>query len=166
MATPKLRDLCQPFANGLLDKARALDRLDLTKHQTAGFVTSMSVDIRKLCDITVPTHIRPEVSQSAMDLAEAMGIDLRRQTYQSQPKFDPGRHLFHYEHMTPVATVVAAVRRAGTVEEVVGLLETGIRVAWITKDENSQLNALGYASKRPDPDAAYAEAGITLMAAP
>ena len=85
MATPELRDLCLPFAHGLLDKARALDKLELTKHQTAGFVTSMSVDIRKLCDITVPSVILPEVSQSATDLAEAIGIDLRMQTYQSQP---------------------------------------------------------------------------------
>jgi hypothetical protein len=38
-------------------------------------------------------------------------------------------------------------------------------VAWITKDENNQLNALGYAKNRPDPDAAYQEAGITLLPA-
>lgn len=123
----------------------------------------VSVDIRKLCDISVPAIILPEVSESAANLAAELGVDLRAQTYQAQPKFDLGRSVFHYEHMTPVASVVAAVRNAGTIDEVVGILESGIRVAWITKDENKQLNALGYANHRPDPDAAYKEAGITLL---
>jgi hypothetical protein len=62
--------------------------------------------------------------------------------------------------------VVAEVRRANDVAEVMRELQRGIRVAWITKEENARLNALGYAKNRPDPEAAYRAAGIILLPNP
>ncbi|WP_329462071.1 hypothetical protein [Streptomyces sp. NBC_01431] len=51
MATARFEYLCRPFAQGLLDKARALIELDLNQHQRARLRESVSVDVRKLCDI-------------------------------------------------------------------------------------------------------------------
>lgn len=56
-----------------------------------------------------------------------------------------------------------ALDSAGSIGEVVQVLADNLRLAWITKEEDARLTALGYRHKRPDPDAAYAEAGIVLL---
>lgn len=70
--------------------------------------------------------------------------------------------MFHYEHMQPIASVRTAVAKAASPEEVVQILRREVRLAWITKEEDARLTALGYGYKRPDPDAAYAASGIQL----
>jgi len=37
------------------------------------------------------------------------------------------------------------------------------KIAWISKDEDKELNRLGYKQVRPDPDKAYYEAGINII---
>jgi hypothetical protein len=68
--------------------------------------------------------------------------------HQLQPKFDLGRAMFTYEDMTGGH---CRSRSANTVDEVVGVLATAIRVAWITEDENKQVHALGYSWPRRQP---------------
>lgn len=50
---------------------------------------------------------------------------------------------------------------AASPRDVRKILETA-RIAWILKEEDRRLTKLGYRAMRPDPDAAYREAGITL----
>lgn len=65
--------------------------------------------------------------------------------------------------MQPIVAIRAAVAAAASPEEVVQTIRRELRLAWITKEENLRLSALGYNSIRPNPDAAYAEADIVLM---
>ena len=64
--------------------------------------------------------------------------------------------------MQPVGVLLTMTAEASSVEEVVDLLRRELRLAWITKEEDQKLNALGYKSKRRDPDVAYADAGIVM----
>lgn len=161
-ATPSLAALAAIFAPGILHKGEALRSLVLTTPQRARVRESIGLDIRKLCDMAVPAVRPPEISLAAAAAASALGVELERETWQSQPRFDPGRRVFHYEHVTPVSVLVERTTTAATVEEIIQVLESGLRLAWITKDEDARLTRLGFRHKRADPDAAYALAGITL----
>jgi hypothetical protein len=44
-----------------------------------------------------------------------------------------------------------------------GGLKARLRIAWILKRENEQLDRLGYRSERVDPEGAYREARIELL---
>lgn len=160
----RFAQLARPFARGIHDLLAALEdpHLDLNPHQAARIREAVSVSIRKLCDVLVPDARHPEVSIAAAEQAAALGVDLRVQTWQTQPRFDPGRAVFHYEHMRPVVAIRLALGVAGSPDDVIETIRRDLRLAWITKAENLRLTALGYNSVRPDPDAAYAEAGIAL----
>ena len=158
-------DLTRPFARGIHGLLLALEdpALELNKHQAARIREAVSVSLRKVCDVLVPDARHPEVSVAAEQRAASLGVDLRTQTWQTQTKFDPGRILFHYEHMRPIVAIRIALGSATTPDEVVETIRRELRLAWITKEENLRLTSLGYNSVRPDPDAAYADAGITLV---
>lgn len=89
--------LARPFAVGIHELLRALDdpTLPLSKHQAARIREAVSVSLRKLCDVLVPDPCPPEVSVAAAERAAGLGVDLATQTWQTQPKFDSGRVLFH-----------------------------------------------------------------------
>ncbi|HSE10908.1 MAG TPA: hypothetical protein VLB29_19755 [Nocardioidaceae bacterium] len=165
MSTDRFGDLTRPFARGIYDLLRALDDppLQLNKHQSARVREAVSVSIRKVCDVLVPDARHPEVSVAAAERAAELGVNLWVQTWQTQTKFDPGRSVFHYEHMRPIAAIRNALGSATSPDEVIETIRRDLRLAWITKEENLRLTSLGYNSVRPDPDAAYAEAGIVLM---
>ncbi|MEU9379465.1 hypothetical protein AB0D38_00030 [Streptomyces sp. NPDC048279] len=163
MVTPRFDYICRSFVQGMLDKACAYRELELDAHQKARLKDSINVDVRKLGDMLIPDARYPRISVTAAEKAAAIGADLRQQTWHSQKRtFDPKRAVFHYEHMTPVAQTVSALIVADSAEKVLQIV-SGLRLAWITKEEDARLTALGYRHKRPDPDAAYAEAGITLL---
>lgn len=103
------------------------------------------------------------MSVAAAEKAEALGVDLTLQTWQTQPKFDPRRIVFHYEHMQPIGAIREALKSARSPDDVIETIRQELRLAWITKEEDRRLSALGYNSKRSDPDAAYEEAGILLI---
>ncbi|WP_329462070.1 hypothetical protein [Streptomyces sp. NBC_01431] len=103
------------------------------------------------------------MSTAAAELAAGLGVDLRRETWHSQPKFDPGRAVFHYEHMNPVGEIVSRLGAAECAGDVVVLISESLRLAWITKEEDCRLTALGFRQRRPDPQGAYAQAGIVLL---
>ena len=166
MSAPDLTPYCAIFARGLRDKATALDGMALTAKQTAALRKSISTDIRKLCDMVFPAVKPYDISVAAADAAAALGVDLQAQTWDTQTKFDPKRQVFHYEHMATVADIVDAVLAADSVEQAADELAQRIRVAWILKEEDARLTRLGYRKRRPDPDAAYAEAGIPMVPLP
>ena len=165
MSTDRFGDLTRPFSRGIHDLLLALadPALQLNDHQTARIREAVSVSIRKVCDVLVPDARHPEVSVAAAERAAELGVDLRVQTWQTQAKFDPGRTVFHYEHMRPVVAIRLALAAVASPDDVIEVIRRDLRLAWITKGENLRLSALGYTSVRPDPDAAYADAGIVLM---
>jgi hypothetical protein len=65
--------------------------------------------------------------------------------------------------MQPIAAIRLALQGAACPDDVTETIRKELRLAWITKDENLKLSALGYNSVRPDPGAAYHEAGIVLV---
>jgi hypothetical protein len=157
-----LAPYCAIFARGLRDKATALEDMALTAKQSAALRKSIFTDIRKLCDMLFPA-VRPYgISVAAAEKAAALGVDLQAQTWDTQTSFDPGRQVFHYEHVATVADIVEAVLAAGSVEQAADELAQRVRVAWILKEEDARLSKFGYRHRRPDPDAAYAEAGIEM----
>ena len=165
MPAATLRQVAEPFALAMAHKAQALVSLELTRTQAAALSKSMSEDVRKFHDAVVPALIPYDISEAAAAVAAERGLDLAALTYGGQPKADPRREAFHYEHMVTISTIVAKARALADVEAIIDLLCSS-RVAWITKAENGELTRRGYNSRRDDPDAAYAEAGIRLARVP
>lgn len=150
--------LLMTFAVSIHTKVTALQTVELSDAQRARLAESVSDDIRKCTDL-----VEPMVSRGALEKAAELGVDLYSQGWHDQPTFDKGRHVFQFEHVCPVYEVRAYCIAARSVEEVVDVLRTQLRVAWVLKSEDRILSQLGYRSHRPDPDAAYREAGIELI---
>lgn len=53
---------------------------------------------------------------------------------------------------------------AGDVDAIVAVLADRLSVAWVLKEEDAELNRLGFKAVRQDWRAAYAAAGIRLLA--
>jgi hypothetical protein len=157
---------CAIFSRGLRDKATALETMALTPKQASALTKSISTDIRKLCDIVFPAVKPSAISAAAAEAAAALEVDLQTQTWDTQTSFDRDRQVFHYEHMATVADIVDAVLAADSVQDAADALAQRIRVAWILKEEDARLSGLGYRHRRPDPDAAYFEAGIQMLPPP
>lgn len=155
--------LVQAFAEGMVPKVEWLRRGTGTRGQVSAVRASLTQEIRKLCDALAPEYLRPAVSQRAAAAAQAIGVILCEQTWHTQTRFDPGRRIFHLEHVVPVEAVRAGATAATNAEDIVRVLH-GIKIAWILKEEDAELKRLGYRIRRPDPAAAYAEAGIVLVA--
>lgn len=148
--------IVEGFARSIHAKAELLRQTDLTKQERQRVMEAVSVDIRKYTDL-----IDHEASDAALAVAAEMGVSLVGVGWHDQHKFDAGRERFITEHVIPVKTIRASCLAATTVEGVATAL-AGARVAWILREENAQLNALGFSSKRPDPREAYLQAGISL----
>lgn len=156
---PATTHLLRPFAESIRAKARAVAILDLDERQRRRFLEAISDDIKKCTNFLVP-----EVSVAAAQRALAKGLDLRQMDWHDQHRFDPGRVEFHFEHMVPVAAIRARCLQARTVADVLAVLRDSLRVAWILKDEDARLTAMGYRTNRPDPESAYRMANIALSA--
>lgn len=153
-----------PFAQSFAAKRGLLDHTGLSPQHQARVRESLSDDLKKLCDV-VSTGLRvPEVSLAAKERAGDLGVDLCRQTWHQQPRFDPGRRAFHLEHVVPILVLRNAWLAASDPTAMVDEFDRMFRIAWILKDEDAELTRRGYRSKRDDPEAAYDEAGITLVA--
>ena len=150
----------EPFAQAVMLKNNLLRTQVLSEYQRAQVLASMSDDLRKSSDIVVG-DLRPcRTSVAAAHLANH--VDLSKATWHDQPKFDPGRKLLMFEHVSPVSQIREECRATSTVDEILLILWQNLRVAWITKEENKALTKLGYDSRRPTPLRAYAESGILL----
>lgn len=161
-----LRRVARPYAHALLIKIKGLKDPILTAGQRQSLKGSMKEDLRKCSDALIPDLVPYRVSKAAAAAAAERGVDLTRATFRSQWRFDPGRTLFHYEHYATLESIVIRLERVGSVDAAVDVLEELLQVAWILKCEDRRLGELGYRHVRPDPAAAYAEAGIELVRLP
>lgn len=150
-------ELLKPFACALHAKANTLNSVELSSSQRARLLESMSDDIKKCTNF-----VEPEVSEAALTEAYHLQVDLHMQNWHDQPSFDAGREIFHFEHVVPVSAIRAACCNQTSEIAVLAVLKGRLRVAWILKSEDAELTRLGYRSNRPDPDAAYRNAGIRL----
>ncbi|WP_323751453.1 hypothetical protein [Marinobacter sp.] len=159
MITNEIHFLLLPFSQSIFAKAEALKKheVGLRPDHIARFRESISEDIKKCSNFVVP-----EVSDEAHHEATKRGLNLFEKNWHDQPAFDPGRKIFHLEHVQPVSAIRAMCLECDTEKEVHYTLQSHLRVAWILKKEDAELSRLGYRSKRKDPDAAYAHANIRL----
>lgn len=155
--------LAQPFAESILAKATLLSMSLVNRRQRSAIRSAISEDLKKCCDVIFPDVRQPHVSRRAAAEAERLGLELRTKAWAQQPGFDRGRQVFHHEHVVPVVALREACLAATNTSDVVRILHTQMRLAWILKTEDAKLTRLGYAYIRPDPEGAYAEAGIELV---
>jgi hypothetical protein len=107
--------------------------------------------------------VTPRVSRAAQDRANQMDIgDLSRLRWIDQPvkMRDPGRKIFHWEHIVPTSDIARRIVTMDqpNVADITSILMIA-GVAWILKAENTKLPLNG----RADPLLSYAEAGIELL---
>lgn len=159
--TADAASLRRVFAAGMLPKVEWLRTVAHSARQRSALHGSLNQELRKLCDALGTDGLKPLVSTAAAETASAKDIDLCVQDWHAQARFDPGRGVFHLEHVVPIGSVRARVLASHDLDEILDALEQ-LRVAWILKSENAELTRLGFRSTRPDPEAAYAEAGIVL----
>src|SRR4051812_29405198 len=98
-------EIATPFAESLCAKRRLLTRGDLSARQTSRVRDALSDDLKKLCDVLVPEVKRPKASVAALGAAREIGVDLCRQSWHGQPRFDRGRVVFHLEHVVPIKSL-------------------------------------------------------------
>jgi len=161
MTTPPVDDraaVLAAFAKSIFAKAEVLSRSTLPATYRARVREAVSDDLKKVSNLAIP-----EVSRAALLEARRLGINLFEKTWHDQPSFDEGREVFHLEHVRPVSALREECLLAASVAEVLEVLATKIRVAWILKSEDVGLTSRGYRSNRPDPDQAYRAAEIELV---
>ncbi len=154
--------LIRVFAEAMVPKVEWLRAQTGTKRQISAVLSSLTQEIRKLCDALASDDLRPAVSQRAAAVAREIGVDLYEQTWHTQTRFDPGRRVFHLEHVVPVEAVRAGAVSAANVDAIIRVLHS-LKIAWILKEEDATLTRLGYGTRRPDPVSAYAHAEIVLI---
>ena len=144
------------FIEGALKELAKQYSLTSSKKEKSNLKAMLNKCIRIVDD----GHQINKASEKAKKLADAMQIDLTKMSWANQPKFDKGRKVFVFEHKTPINTLVQQM--IDNPDNVLSILES-IQIVWITRDEDAQLNALGYRKNREDHDKAYADAGITVV---
>jgi hypothetical protein len=154
--------LLRLYAQSIFAKAGALKALALTPNQRKRLCETITAEIRACGGLLYPEVRVPEVSKAALQEADRIGVNLRAQTWRSQPSFDRGRKAFHWEHVNPIACIQEACEAAESEEAILDALAR-LRVAWILKREDQELTGRRFRSKRPDPEGAYQEAGIVLV---
>ena len=155
------QEIVLPFAEGILLKSQLLSKTQLKRPQLEAVRSSISVEIRKIGDLVVP-HLRP-VDVSVGATFQFPLEQLEHLTWQKQPALDPGREQLILEHVCPVAELRDRVLRATNGFEIVQLLWTHMRLAWVTRAEDEKLTELGYQKVRPYPLVAYSNAGINIF---
>ncbi len=103
------------------------------------------------------------VSWAAHQKAQELGLgDVRRFHWDDRGKEPLKRYkeVFHWEHFWPVGQLLRDLETLTTPTEqtIAGILRRA-KIVWVLKDEDSRLPK----SDRPNPDSAYASAGIELM---
>lgn len=157
----ELNTLTKPFADAILPLVAGLRTAPTRSKQGTALKGTLQHLIRKYHDMLEDDR-PPSASAAALALALSVPVDLLTLTWRKQTHFDPGRMLFHFEHLVPVSEIIRRCGTVNTAAEVRGVLDGSLTSVWITKQENAQLDALGYKSCRPDPRAAYDHAGIVV----
>jgi len=104
--------------------------------------------------------VKPLWSKKAMIYAQENNIPLDLE-WENQPKYDPGRKSILMEHKNPVEEIWLKLLESP--ENTFDIIENHHILVWVTREEDKQLNKLGYRSKRPDSNKAYKEAGIEIF---
>lgn len=151
------------FSGSIFEKSQALKEEFITVRQKRYLNRAINFEIRHACDALLPDNLTPRVSIKAHEVAQCIGVELRHMDWHDQPKFDPGRKVFHMEHVVPVKNVRGSCILAPSKEAVLDVLKQQIVIAWILKEEDNRLNQLGFRSNRPDPWGAYKAAGIEII---
>ncbi len=104
----QVEDVARPFAEALQALATGYNALSesLQAKQRTAWRGGMAQLVRKYHDIVIPAYSSVLVSEAALHAARQRQIDLYRMDWSQQPRFDPGRTVFHLEHVVTVATVV------------------------------------------------------------
>lgn len=112
--------------------------------------------IRVFCNLSNPKR----ASEKALKKAKERGVSLKDLSWNDQPKIDPGREIFHHEHIWTVTDIIVLCENAKTKEEVSKILEK-LEVVWILKEENKKLKKT---KRSDDPERIEykQEAGILL----
>ena len=155
------QEIVLPFAEGTLLKSQLLSKAQLNRPQLEAVRSSISVDMRKIGDLVVP-HLRP-VDVSVGATFQFPLEQLEHLTWHKQPALDPGREHLIQEHVCPVVELRDLALRATSGFEVVQLLWTHMRLAWVTRAEDERLTELGFQKVRPYPLVAYSNAGINIF---
>jgi hypothetical protein len=130
--------------------------------------TAKKVHLKLLDTLVRHAPGRVRVSAAAQAEAERLGLgDLSQYTFAALAKVmgrDDRRRTFAWDHIWTVLALRRAILELkdpteGRVRRILGRAS----VAWILRTEAGRLNALGFRSIRPDPDIAYAQAGIGLL---
>ena len=156
-------DLLRVFASSIFAKAGALKSQRLTPNQRKRLKASITADVRHSGGLLYPEVFTPEVSEAALLEAQKLSVDLCSHTWGSQKRFDPGRKLFHWEHVDPIGCIQQACESAESEVAVLTILKSRLRIAWILKQEDRELTRLGFRSNRLDPAGAYSAARIVLV---
>lgn len=122
--------------------------------------SNLKAMLNKCIRIVDDSYQIDRASEKAKKLADIMKIDLTKMSWSNQPKFDKGRKVFVFEHKTPINILVQQM--IDNPDNILSILES-MQIVWITRDEDAQLNALGYRKNREDHDKAYADAGIKIV---
>lgn len=99
-------------------------------------------------------------SEKAVLLAEEHNIDLKKMTWENQSQYDKGRNMFVYEHKTTANDI--SLKLINDPDNTLSILES-MQIVWVTREEDNNLNWLGYRIKRPDHDKAYEDAKIKIV---
>lgn len=103
------------------------------------------------------------VSRAAHQKAQELGLgDLRRFHWDDRAKEPLRRYteVFHWEHFWPVGQLLRDLEGlARPTEQSVAAILSRTKIVWVLKVEDRRLPK----SIRPNPDSAYATAGIVLM---
>lgn len=148
--------ILEAFANSIWAKVELLQTNSLEKRELLRVKESISDDIKKCTDLTPP-----RVSLAAREEAMRREVELDCLDWQDQPRVDPGRQVFHREHVIPVKSIRDRCLVAESANQIIDALKSA-KVAWILKSEDRKLNQLGFRTNRPDPADAYRKAGIIL----
>jgi hypothetical protein len=146
-------EILYTFSNNIRLKVKTLLGLE-TQYQTSVIKSSIHSDIRKYSDLLIPLQ-----SEAAFYQSEKLKIDLIKKNWHNQPSFDPGRKIFHFEHMIPVNQLTDMCIQNS--KEIENILNT-CTVVWILKSEDRILTELGFRNNRIDPIEAYKKANIII----
>lgn len=157
------RAIVNAFSAGMWAKRLLLEEQHLAARQVSAVKSSLTQDIRKLCDVLVPMYLVPFVSRRAHESATSLGVDLAVTGWHQQLSFDKGRAIFHLDHVTTVQDIRSQFLAAPNRSTATQVLGEQLAVAWILKAENAVLDERGLRNHRADGHAAYAECGIELL---
>lgn len=105
-------------------------------------------------------------SVNAQKRADELGIgDLRRFDWGDQPSRmkDPGRKIFHFEHVNPLNNIVESILKSKC-ETAIRSHIMKIKIAWILKEEDRLLTkGIGGSWRSKRPDDAYERLNIQLV---